>query len=173
MAQRQVLIEAAARRPESTATTAAVSTVEIIGRRFSAVARLLGQPKRNGQPGFVIESEYDMQQLVHALLLVHFDDVRPEDPASRFAGASSRLDFVLKAEQVVVETKFMRESLTIKDVGAELLTDIGRYQTHQDCHALVAIVYDPNFRISNPRELESDLTNRVGALRVVVVVAQG
>jgi hypothetical protein len=38
---------------------------------------------------------------------------------------------------------------------------------------MVAVDYDPNFRISNPRELESDLTNMAGKLRVVVVVAQG
>lgn len=173
LSQRQVLIEASTRRPEPSATTAAVSTVERIGRRFSAVVRQVSKTRRDGTDGFKVESEYDMQQLVHGLLLLHFEDVRPEDPASRFAGASSRIDFVLKAEHVVVETKFMRESLTVKEVGDELLADIGRYQTHPDCQAIVAIIYDPNFRISNPRELESDLTTMVGKLRVVVVVAQG
>jgi hypothetical protein len=117
--------------------------------------------------------ERDAQHLLHGVLLLHFEDVRPEEYVPSYAGANSRTDFLLKIPQVMVEVKYMRESLTVRDLGEQLIIDMNRYKVHPDCKALVAIVYDPNFRIGNPKALEGDLTRVVDGLRVVVVVAQG
>ena len=46
-----------------------------------------------------------MQELLHALLWIFFTDVRREDPVPQRAGASSRTDFVLKKEEIIVEVK--------------------------------------------------------------------
>ncbi len=60
-----------------------------------------------------IEDEYDVQDLLHALLLLYFDDVRAED----YAGKSSRMDFLLKNERVVIEVKKTRLGLADKELG--------------------------------------------------------
>ena len=52
-----------------------------------------------------VQDEYDVQDLFHALLHIHFEDIRPEEWAPSFAGASSRMDFLLKQEQIIIEIK--------------------------------------------------------------------
>src|SRR5262249_7102659 len=58
-----------------------------------------------------IADEYDVQDLMHALLRFHFDDVRAEEVTPSVGGKSGRMDFLLKRERLVVETKMTRKSL--------------------------------------------------------------
>jgi REase_DpnII-MboI len=53
-----------------------------------------------------MKDEYDVQDSLHALLKLHFDDVRREEWTPSYAGSQSRMDFLLKREKIVVETKF-------------------------------------------------------------------
>jgi hypothetical protein len=105
-------------------------------------------------------------------LKLHFDDVRPEDYAPERAGRRSRIDFVLKDERIVVETKMTRPTLGKREVGDELIIDIERYRSHPDCLALIAVVYDPDGRIVNRRALEADLSGTRDDLVVRVVVVR-
>lgn len=66
---------------------------------------------RSGKEPFLIKDEYDIQNLVHALLLLDFEDVRKEDPTPISSGASSKIDLVLKTENVLVEIKKATSSL--------------------------------------------------------------
>ncbi len=118
-----------------------------------------------------IAAEADLQVVVHAILRLLFDDVRPEDPVPLHAGASSRVDFLLREAGVVVETKMTRAGLTDRRVGEELLVDWGRYPRHPDCRAILALVYDPDRRITNAAALEADLSQDgvTPATRVVVI----
>jgi hypothetical protein len=109
--------------------------------------------------------------LLHALLRLHFHDVRPEEVSPSYAGKSSRMDFLLKAEQLVVEVKMTRDSLGEKEVGGQLIEDIARYAKHPDCKTLVCFVYDPEHRISNPDGIEQDLSGQQGQLAVKVFIA--
>jgi hypothetical protein len=105
-------------------------------------------------------------------LRLFFDDVRPEDYVPEHAGSRSRVDFVLKNERLVVETKMTRDRLGAKEVGEELIIDIERYRSYPDCAALLAIVYDPVRRITNRRTLEADLGRPREGMTVRVVVVQ-
>jgi hypothetical protein len=109
--------------------------------------------------------------LLHALLKVLFDDVRPEEVAPSYAGASSRLDFLLKSEELVVEAKMASARLRDKTVGEQLIVDIQRYQSHPSCEKLICFVYDPEGCIRNPGGLENDLSGKNGRIEVLVVVA--
>ena len=82
------------------------------------------------------------------------------------------MDFLLKAEKIVVEVKKTRSKLGAKEIGSELADDILRYRSHPDCKTLVCFVYDPEERILNPRGLEHDLSQPVGELQVKVYVIQ-
>ena len=80
------------------------------------------------------------------------------------------MDFLLKSEQIVIETKFATDSLRDKRLGEELMVDIARYQSHPDCKRLVCFVYDPEGSLKNPAGLEADLSRVHGKLEVKVIV---
>ncbi len=136
--------------------------------RFQLVARQL-RSRRENRATLSVTDEYDVQDLLRSLLWLHFDDIRTEEWTPSYAGKSSRMDFLLKPEQIVVETKKTRPSLTAKELGSELIEDIARYEKHPDCSALVCFVYDPEGFVANPRGVESDL-NRDQPIPVRVFV---
>jgi hypothetical protein len=95
--------------------------------------------------------------LLRGLLQIHFHDVREEDYSPSYAGGNSRIDFVLKDEKIVVETKMTNDNLKDKDVGSQLLIDIGRYRSHPDCKVLVVFVYDKGDHVRNKAGMITDL----------------
>ncbi len=117
-----------------------------------------------------INDEYDVQDLFHSLLNLHFDDIRREESNPSYAGTNSRSDFLLKPEQTIIEIKKTREALKNKQLGEELTLDIQKYQAHPDCKTLVCFVYDREGRISNPRGLERDLEQNTEKIEVKVFV---
>src|SRR5439155_9310984 len=82
---------------------APLELIKLICRRFHIVARQLGHRRQN-RPTLEVIDEYDVQDLLHALLRLHFDDIRPEEWTPSYAGKSSRMDFLLKPEQIVIAT---------------------------------------------------------------------
>lgn len=136
--------------------------------KFHDVARQL-ENRHGGRETLLISDEYDVQDLLSALLKINFDDIRPEDYTPSFAGRNTRLDFLLKKERVVIEVKKTRASLKDKEIGDELLQDIARYKNHPDCDILYCFVYDPQGLIMNPRGLENDLNSESNeSLKVIV-----
>jgi hypothetical protein len=125
----------------------ALEKLELIAIRFHTVARQLLQRHRGHntpRETLKVTDEYDAQDLFHALLRLFFDDVRDEEWTPSYAGGASRIDFLLKQEQVLVEIKMTRQGLTKeKDVSDQLIIDSERYRIHPDCKMLVAFVYDP------------------------------
>ncbi|NEK38597.1 hypothetical protein [Rhizobium leguminosarum] len=147
-----------------------LSLIERLCLRFHAAARQLQQ--RHGQrTTLTIEDEYDVQDLLHSILRLHFDDIRAEEWTPSYAGGSSRVDFLLKKESIVVEVKKTRASMKAKDLGEQLIVDRARYEVHPDCKTLVCFVYDPEGRVGNPVGIERDLENHGGKLKVRVIVA--
>ncbi|NEQ45854.1 MAG: hypothetical protein F6K00_20845 [Leptolyngbya sp. SIOISBB] len=125
---------------------------------FHAVARQL-RHRHKDRDTLVIEDEYDVQDLFHALLRIFFEDVRAEECTPSYAGGSSRVDFLLPQKKIVVELKKTRKGLAAKEVGNQLLIDIARYKSHPDCKNLICFVYDPEGKIGNPKGLENDLND--------------
>lgn len=147
-----------------------VNRVSRICQRFHLVARQLCQ-RHDSRPTLEVQDEYDVQDLLHALLKIEFDDVRAEEWTPSYAGKSSRMDFLLKHEQVVVETKKTRKDLGQKQIGDELIIDIARYKSHPDCKLLFCFVYDPDGRIANPTGIERDLSIEKPGFKVQVLIA--
>jgi hypothetical protein len=137
--------------------------------RFHKVARQLRSRYRN-RSTILIEDEYDVQDLFHALLKLYFDDIRNEEWTPSYAGASSRIDFLLKQEEVIVEIKKTRKGLEAKELGDQLLVDIQRYKAHPSCGTLVCFVYDPEGRIGNPSGIENDLNREIDGTKVRVFI---
>lgn len=155
---------------EANDSTSAPARVERICSRFHIVARQL-RDRHDHRPTIDINDEYDVQDLLHALLRIDFDDVRPEEWTPSYAGKSARVDFLLKEHSLVVEVKRTRRGLGIKDIGDQLIIDIARYRQMGECRRLICFVYDPEGLIGNPASLATDLSGDHGDLNVQVIVA--
>lgn len=133
--------------------------VELICKQFHRVAVQLRR-RYDERETIDINDEYDVQDLLHALFKIYFDDVRPEDYVPSESGGNSRIDFIIEGTGVGVEVKKTRKGLNDKKLGEELLIDISRYEAHPKCSHLVCFIYDPEERIVNPKGLENDLSNK-------------
>jgi hypothetical protein len=134
--------------------------IRMLCDRFHVVCRQL-RSRHESRPTLDVQDEYDVQDLLHALLALHCDDIRTEEWTPSYAGRSARMDFLLKQERIVVEVKKARRGLGAREIGDQLIEDVSRYQSHPDCVTLVCFVYDPDGLIANPRGIENDL-RRVG-----------
>lgn len=137
--------------------------------RFHIVARQLRR-RHDGRPTLEIHDEYDVQDLLHGLLRIDFDDVRPEEWTPSYAGASNRMDFLLKEDEIAIEVKMTRDGLKDKELGEQLIIDIAKYQSHPNCKCLYCFVYDPDGNVRNPRGLEKDLAELGKGFQVKVFI---
>ena len=144
------------------------STLNIIFSHFYKVARQL-RCRYDNRETLKIEDEYDVQDLLHALLLIYFDDVRAEEWTPSYAGKSARMDFLLKNESVVIEVKKTRVGLADKELGDQLIIDVERYKVHPDCKKLICFVYDAEGHIGNPNGLMADLNNQHEGFVTVII----
>jgi REase_DpnII-MboI len=142
-------------------------------RRLPSLIRTLGRSNHPDQvPPVHLADEKGLQDLLEAILRLHFDDVRREEAVPHRAGAASFVDFLIPEIGLAIEVKMTRPTLMDKKVGEELLTDAGRYPAHPDCEAVLAIIYDPGHYLRNPHGLEADLskpTSSGAPMRAIVV----
>lgn len=132
--------------------------------------------RRKGSVNLSFLTEYDVQDLLHAMLRPWVSDVRPEEFTPSFAGSSTRMDFLLYEHQIVIETKLVRDKSHARKIGDELIIDIEHYRSHPSCSILWCVIYDPNHYIENATGLSHDLdgqsTNSKGSLQTKVMVIQ-
>lgn len=129
--------------------------------------------RRKGAQPLSFSTEYDVQDLLHALLRPWVADIRPEEYVPSYAGSSTRMDFLLPQYKIVIELKFVRDSNHAK-IGDELIIDIDHYRAHPDCDCLWCVVYDPDHLLTNAEGLKNDLegerSSKDGKVRVKVLV---
>lgn len=150
-------------------TDTSVALLRQLLHRFHVVATQL-QERYDNRSTLTISDEHDVQDLLHAVLRLHFDDVRPEEWTPSYAGKSSRVDFFLKPQLIVIEAKKTRQGLGAKELGDELIIDIHRYSQMAACKILICFVYDPASLLRNPRGFEADLSGQRDNLLVEVIV---
>lgn len=130
--------------------------LKAIIEKFHNVATQL-RNRYNGRQSIEIVDEYDVQDLMNGLLRINFEDIRKEEYTPSYAGSSTRVDFLLKREKILIEVKKTRDTLKDKEIGKQLVLDIAHYKSHPDCKHLICFVYDPDNLVLNPRGLEDDL----------------
>jgi REase_DpnII-MboI len=151
--------------------TDAVALVGSLCTKFHFSARQLLN-RRQKRTTLEVNDEYDVQDLLHSLLRAYFDDIRPEEWTPSYAGSASRMDFLLKSEQIVIEAKMTRPYRSNHEIADELIVDVTRYKSHPDCKTLVCLIYDPAGILKNPRGFEADFARHSDArLRVIAIVS--
>lgn len=170
--QKQLLLLALGR---GAAEAGVLGTLERLSGMSERLAQglAIAQRESRGRPGFRLDDEYDLQRFLHALLVLHFADVRPEEVTPSRAGGSYRIDFLLKRERVAVEAKMTSPSLGAKKIRDQLVGDIFGYRCHPEAVGLFAVIYDPARRIDNPRGFEEGMSSADPDFPVRVVVAGG
>ena len=140
-----------------------------IFERFHICVRQLRR-RHSRRSTLEVTDEYDVQDLLNAILRLHFDDVRPEEWTPSYAGSNNRMDFLLKDDEISIEVKMTRDGLKDKELGEQLIIDIAKYKEHPNCKSLYCFVFDPDGHIRNPRGLERDLTREHDGLAVKVYI---
>ena len=130
--------------------------LEVVIRGLRRAMHPLTHRRKGSQP-LSFGSEYDVQDLLHALLRPWISDIRPEEFTPSYAGSSTRMDFLLPAHSLVIETKIIRDRAHARAVGNELIIDIEHYRRHPACRALWCVIYDPDHLITNAEGLRADL----------------
>lgn len=147
----------------------AYSRVEKLCSRFHLAAKQL-KTRHDNRATLDVADEYDVQDLLHGILRIFFDDIRPEEWTPSYAGKSSRMDFLLKDYRMVIEAKMTRKGLGAKEIGTQLIDDIARYRHHPECNMLVCFVYDPDGYVANPAGLAKDLSTEQNGFKVKVII---
>ena len=142
--------------------------VEQIFKRFKKIAVQLTH-RHDKRETLRIQDEYDVQDLLRALLSLYFDDVRAEEWTPSYAGSSLRIDFLIPEIEAVIEVKKTRDGLTDKKLSEELIVDIEKYQAHPTCKKIYCFVYDPDMILRNPTAIKNDLEQKhQGLVRVFI-----
>ena len=154
-----------------------ISSMNIVRKicsQFHIVAKQLGDYRHENRNTITITDEYDVQDLLHALLKIFFNDIRPEECTPSYAGGSSRIDFLIKSEKIAIETKKTRNGLKGKEIADQLFVDIERYKkSHPGCEYLFCFVYDPENLIQNPIGFEKDINEKHKGEAEVLVCPKG
>ena len=138
--------------------------------KFHSVVQKL-RHRHDNRETLDVKDEYDVQDLLYALLVLDFDDIRLEEWTPSHVGQSARMDFLLKKERIVVEVKMTRKGLSDKEVGNQLIVDIERYKNHPDCDTLICFIYDPIGNIKNNKGLITDLQGKSSnQLKIMVII---
>lgn len=145
--------------------------LEYLFLRFHSVAKQL-QKRQRGREPFHMKDEYDVQDLLHGLLQIYFDDIRPEEYCPSYAGTSARIDFYLKTEKITIEAKMASKKHRKKQIARELILDKEYYRKKEGVQVLYCLVYDPDEIMTNPRGFERDLYERRNNFEARVFVVQ-
>lgn len=143
--------------------------IERLCRRLPLIAQQL-QSRHNGRETLIVDDEYDLWDLLRALLRLEHDDVRAETWTPAYAD-QPRTDFLLKIERTIVIARMTRENFGADELTAQLPIDIEHYRRHPNCDTLVCFVYDPERRIAGARDLENSLSDDQPGLTVRVMIA--
>lgn len=128
--------------------------------KFTSASKSLTN-RRKGKPNIQIEDEYDIQDILQAILKPHFptikiEEVVPGNDAEKFL----KIDFVLSNIKVAIECKCIRDKNHAKKLTKEINDDIQTYHKHSHCSHLVFFIYDKDLLITSPDTLEENYSKK-------------
>jgi len=124
---------------------------------FQVISKFMANRKHK-RPAFIIENEYDVQDLLYCIIRSTFRKSKLEEWTPKLAGKSKRVDIVLPDEEILVETKCIRNSQHTKTIVDELMIDIESYHSHPNCKKIIFFIWDPNGYIIDPFAITDDLS---------------
>jgi hypothetical protein len=117
--------------------------LENLLHRLPFVIRQL-RTRYDERPPFRVVDEKDLEDLLRALLPLHFDDIRPECRTPSYS-ASTRTDFLLAPEGIALTIKLAQPRIL-----EQVPEDADYYRRERKCRTLVVFVYDPESTLREP-----------------------
>ncbi len=162
---------------ESAAAVAPEADVGLVLRvceRLPRAASILTNRSRKEKQPYTIEDEYDVQDLLHAVIRAYVKYSVQEDPIGKVAAArSSRADISIEDLGVLVEVKYVRGPEDQKRIVNEHSQDLVLYAKWVPLRRLILLVY--NSGVLRDREALEQLAggHKVGGrtFKVDVVLA--
>lgn len=148
--------------------------VERLCARLPQASRILAVRARKGKAPFEIGDEYDVQDLLHAMLRAYLKHSVQEDPLPKVAGAKAgRADLSIEALGVLVEVKYVRSPDDQKRIFEEFSQDLVLYAQWPHLSTLIYVVYNSaDLRDAEALERLSgqhEVQGRRFAVRIVLV----
>ncbi len=121
----------------------ALVILETLLRRLPLVIRQL-RVRHDDRPPFRVVDERDLEDLLRALLPLHFDGIRPECRTPSYA-TRTRTDFLLAPEGIALTIKLAQPRLV-----EQVAEDAAYYRAERKCRTLLVFVYDPEASLREP-----------------------
>jgi hypothetical protein len=128
-------------RPDRPPAPEPLVRLEALLRRVPEVVRQL-RVRHSDRPPFRVTEDRDLEDLVRALLPIHFADVRPVSRTPLYATVT-RTDFLLAPEQIALTVKCAGPASAGPELAKQLAEDVAYYASQGICRTLVCFVYDP------------------------------
>lgn len=144
-------------------TDADPSLIERICTRIRYAASILCNRSRKGKRSYFVEDEYDVQDLLHAVLRAHLKFSVQEDPLAKVAGArSGRIDISVEDLGILIEVKYVRSPHDQKSIFDDFSRDLVLYASWSPLKTLLYVIYnssdlaDPEAlqKLSGPKEID-------------------
>lgn len=152
--------------------------VEYVLVHFDVVAEQL-LDRHDNRETLRINDEYDVQDLLHALLAMFFDDVANEEWNPSEGASPSRGDFLLLDNGTIIEAKTTLKrngtSRAIrKKLEEELNNDLMQYSRHPKCKRIYLFVYDPQKKIKKHTTFERGVSStKLKDIKVSTIINRG
>lgn len=119
-------------------------TIRDILNNFSNAVQKIIKNRRKGKDNFQIKDEYDVQDILYVILKSIFPTLRDEDAVPKAGAKSTKIDFIIREEKILIEVKMMKEKDTNEtNFIEELKVDFESYHQCAWLDKLYCFVYDP------------------------------
>ena len=150
-----------------------VSTIVQICRRLRNSAQTLSARKRK-KLNFVIADEYDVQDLLLAVLRAHLKQVISEEPFGKVANAASgRADLAIQKLGVLIEVKLVRTAGDQRRILDDFGKDMNLYAKWPHLKHLICFIYNSHLLADAEAFEELDGTREISGRRFSIKIVLG
>lgn len=132
--------------------SAEIELVLQLCQRLDKSIKVLGQ-RHAGRPAFEINDEYDVQDLLQAILRAYFKYSTTEEPISKLAGLSTRADFAIEELGLIIEAKIAHGPGDQGRIVKEFAEDVQGYSKWSHLKHLIYLVYNAD-DLKDPEALD-------------------
>jgi hypothetical protein len=143
-----------------------LAEIETAVRRLPRVAAAL-RNRHADRPAFSVRDEFDLEDLLRALLPLYADEVRPESRTPSYA-AATRTDLLLPALDLAVVVK--QTGSAVRTPLAEQWAEDLLYYERRGYPVVMGVVADPTGSLPDAREWETAWSRVEGPVRLRVVI---
>ena len=116
---------------------------DILNSFGNAIKKVTTQ-RRKDHPDFKVADEYDVQDMLYVVLKSIFPNLRAEDPIPKVGAKSTKIDLILREENILIEVKMIKEKdRNENEFIEELKIDFESYHECQWLKKLYCYVFDP------------------------------